>query len=105
MSWHRAFEEIPEGFTLMVANELFDAIPIHQFIKTPQGFRERVVGLDGTGKLVFGIGAGSFDPSLLPVSEDSVPDGEVFELSPARSAVMQAVASKTGARWRHSAEH
>jgi SAM-dependent MidA family methyltransferase len=27
ISWHQAFEEIPAGFTLMVANELFDAIP------------------------------------------------------------------------------
>jgi hypothetical protein len=38
ISWHQAFEEIPEGFTLMIANELFDAIPIHQFVKTPKGF-------------------------------------------------------------------
>ncbi|WP_040450405.1 class I SAM-dependent methyltransferase [Hoeflea phototrophica] len=92
--WHQAFEEIPAGFTLMVANELFDAIPIHQFVKTPNGFRERVVGLDENGRLAFGIGTGSFDPSLLPVDEAAVPEGEIFELAPARSAVMQAVASK-----------
>jgi SAM-dependent MidA family methyltransferase len=94
ISWHQAFEEIPEGFTLMIANELFDAIPIHQFVKTAKGFRERVVGLDEQGRLAFGIGAGSFDPSLLPVDEAKVPEGEIFELAPARSAVMQAVASK-----------
>ena len=94
ISWHAAFEEVPPGFTLMVANELFDAVPIHQFIKTPQGFRERVVGLDDKGALTFGLGPGGFDPSLLPVDETSVPDGEIFELSPARSAVMQAVAAK-----------
>ncbi|MBU2486343.1 MAG: SAM-dependent methyltransferase, partial [Alphaproteobacteria bacterium] len=35
ISWHETFEEIPAGFTLMVANELFDAIPIRQFVKTP----------------------------------------------------------------------
>jgi SAM-dependent MidA family methyltransferase len=80
ISWHQAFEEIPEGFTLMIANELFDAIPIHQFVKTAKGFRERVVGLDEQGRLAFGIGAGSFDPSLLPVDEAKVPEGEIFEL-------------------------
>tara|TARA_R110002020_G_scaffold16307_17_gene57686 strand:- start:6615 stop:7742 length:1128 start_codon:yes stop_codon:yes gene_type:complete len=94
LSWHSAFEEIPEGFTLMVANELFDAIPIHQFVKTRDGFRERVVGLDSAGSLSFGLGPGDFDPSLLPVEEGRVPEGEIFELSPARTAVMQAVAEK-----------
>ncbi|MBC7281363.1 MAG: class I SAM-dependent methyltransferase [Hoeflea sp.] len=94
ISWHTAFEEVPEGFTLMVANELFDAVPIRQFVKTAQGFRERVVGLDSAGSLVFGLGPGDFDPSLLPVDEARVPEGEIFELSPARSAVMQTVAAK-----------
>lgn len=94
ISWHRSFEEIAEGFTLIVANELFDAIPIHQFVKTPQGFRERIVGLDREGGLAFGIGAGTFDRSLLPVDEARIPDGEIFELAPGRSAVMQTVAAK-----------
>jgi len=94
INWHDAFEEIPSGFTLMVANELFDAIPIRQFVKTPQGFMERLVGLDETGALAFGLGPGAFDASLLPIEESRVPDGQVFEISPARTAVMQAVATK-----------
>lgn len=94
ISWHGAFEEIPAGFTLMIANELFDAIPVRQFAKTPEGFRERMVGLDDTGALTFGLGQTGLDPALLPVEEAGVPDGEIFEISPARSAVMQAVAAK-----------
>lgn len=94
INWHDAFEEIPAGFTLMVANELFDAIPIRQFVKTPQGFCERVVGLDDTGNLAFGLAPGGLDTTLLPIEAERVPDGEIFEVSPARSAVMQAVAAK-----------
>lgn len=94
ISWHTGFEEIPAGFTLMVANELFDAIPIRQYVKTAQGFRERVVGLDGAGTLVFGVGQGGLDPTLPPIDAARVPEGEIFEISPARSAVMQSVARK-----------
>lgn len=94
ISWHDAFEEIPDGFTLMVANELFDAIPIQQFVKTPQGFFERMVGLDESGALAFGLGPGTLDASVLPVATDQVPDGQIFEISPARTAVIQSVASK-----------
>jgi SAM-dependent MidA family methyltransferase len=94
ISWHDAFEEIPAGFTLMVANELFDAIPIRQFVKTRQGFCERMVGLDDTGALAFGLGPAGLDTSLLPIPEEAVREGEVFEISPARAAVMQAVAGK-----------
>lgn len=94
ISWHKSFEEIPQGYTLMVANELFDAIPIRQFVNTQQGFRERVVTLDESGALAFGLGPAGFDASLLPATEAPIPEGEIFELSPARSAVMQTVASK-----------
>lgn len=94
ITWHTAFEAIPPGFTLMVANELFDAIPIRQFVKTADGFRERVVGLDAQGALVFGAGTGGLDPALLPGGQTRVPEGEIFEISPARSAVMQAVSEK-----------
>ncbi|MDF1609681.1 class I SAM-dependent methyltransferase [Hoeflea sp. YIM 152468] len=94
IAWHQTFEETPAGVTLMVANELFDAIPVRQFVKTRDGFRERMVGLDDTGALTFGLGQTGLDPSLLPLDEARVPEGEIFEVSPARTALMQAVAAK-----------
>src|SRR5690606_65898 len=43
VTWHDSFEDVPDGFVLLAANELFDAIPIRQFVKTPTGFRERMI--------------------------------------------------------------
>jgi len=54
ISWHDHLEEIPEGPTLIVANEFFDALPVRQFIATERGWCERLVGLDGQA-LAFGL--------------------------------------------------
>ena len=94
ISWFGDFEEVPEGFTLLVANELFDAIPIRQFIKTPTGFRERFVTLDANDELSFSVGVASIDPSLLPTPHGNEPEGTVFELAPARQAVMQTLSER-----------
>jgi SAM-dependent MidA family methyltransferase len=94
ISWHDSFEDVPEGFTLVAANELFDAIPIRQFVKTPTGFRERLVGLGAEDELIFAAGIATLDPDWLPVPAASVPDGTIFEISPARQAVMQALCER-----------
>ena len=49
----RASPRFPKGPLLLVANEFFDALPVHEFELHPQGWRERVVASDGE-KLVFG---------------------------------------------------
>jgi SAM-dependent MidA family methyltransferase len=94
LSWHDSFENVPEGFTLIAANELFDAIPIRQFVKTAAGLRERVVGLDATGELAFAAGIATLDPQLLPSPAASIPEGTVFEIAPAREAVMQTICER-----------
>lgn len=94
ITWHSAFEDVPPGFTLIAANELFDAIPIRQFVKTPTGFRERLVGLDADDNLAFGIGVATIDPTLLPTGTGAEPDGTVFEVAPARQAVMNALCTR-----------
>ncbi len=94
ISWHDSFEEVPEGFCLIAANELFDAIPIRQFVKTPTGFRERLVGLDANDELTFAAGVASLDPTLLPAPSGSIPDGTIFEIAPARHAVMQTLCER-----------
>lgn len=92
--WHESFDEVPEGFTLLAANELFDAIPIRQFIRTQTGFRERMVGLDADGELTFAAGVAGIDPDLLPDSGKSQPNGAIFEIAPAREAVMAAICER-----------
>lgn len=88
VSWHDDFGSVPEGFTLLVANEFFDAIPVRQFVKTQAGFRERMVTVDDAGELRFTIGPTGIDADLLPGKGKGAPEGAVFEAAPARTAVM-----------------
>ena len=47
VAWHDRFADVPDGPTILVANEFFDALPIHQFERTADGWRERLVALEG----------------------------------------------------------
>lgn len=94
ISWHDTFEDVPDGFTLLVANELFDAIPIRQFVKTENGFRERMVTVDADDQLCFTVGVAGIDPELLPENHKTQPIGTIFELAPARANVMTSIAAR-----------
>ncbi len=94
ITWHESFDEVPAGFVLVAANELFDAIPIRQFVKTPTGFRERMVGLDADDKLTFAVGVSGIDPALLPTAGNLPPDGTIFEIAPARQAVLETMCGR-----------
>ena len=53
ISWHDSIDDVPEGPAVILANEYFDVLPIHQVVKRETGWHERVVNLDDDGKLVF----------------------------------------------------
>jgi SAM-dependent MidA family methyltransferase len=77
-SWARDLAEIPvDAPTIILANELLDCLPIHQAVFTPEGWRERRVGLDARGSLAFTLGD---DPAK---RLGSGAEGEVREWSPA----------------------
>ncbi|KAL6076848.1 Protein arginine methyltransferase NDUFAF7 [Balamuthia mandrillaris] len=44
--WHRHLSDIPQGPTILLAHEFFDALPVHQFQFTEKGWRERMVDLN-----------------------------------------------------------
>lgn len=94
VSWHTDFSALPPGFTLLAANELFDAIPIRQFIRTATGFRERMVGLDINEELTFAAGVAGIDPAFLPDMPQKLPLGTIFEIAPARQAVMSTICDR-----------
>jgi NADH dehydrogenase [ubiquinone] 1 alpha subcomplex assembly factor 7 len=81
VSWHRSFEEVPEGPLIILANEFIDALPVHQAVMCADGWHERVVKLDEAGNLRFGIDRDPiplFD-EFLPIDLRSAKIGEIFE--------------------------
>ncbi len=92
-TWHESFDSVPEGPTLVIANELFDALPIRQFERVRRGWCERLVDLDPAGsrfRLV--LASPSSDP--VPASLREAPLGSVCEVSPAALALAGAVAER-----------
>lgn len=87
--WHDDLRSVPDDSPLfLVANEFLDALPIHQFMRTGDVWRERLVGLVD-GQLGFG---------LSPAPETALkilgPEGAVLETSPAGHAVTVEIAGR-----------
>lgn len=101
--WHASFDTIPRGPILLVANELFDALPIRQLVRTESGWMERCVGLDAEGGFAFVAGALTEQhvPRGLPLplgegtaSSTGQGRGSILEVSPAREALAARVARR-----------
>ncbi|XP_060773986.1 protein arginine methyltransferase NDUFAF7, mitochondrial [Neoarius graeffei] len=46
VSWYHRIDDIPRGFSIFLAHEFFDALPIHKFQRTEKGWREVMVDVD-----------------------------------------------------------
>ena len=84
IAWHNSIDDVPEGPAVILANEYFDVLPIHQVVKREGGWHERVVDLDANGRLVFDAGAAPIPrfEVLLPPLVRAAPIGAVFEWRP-----------------------
>ncbi len=90
-TWHERLEDVPDGQSLIIANEFFDALPVSQLQKQSGHWHERVVGLNCENKLVFGLASDAVAPALVPSWAAGAADGEIVEFSPARDAVAREV--------------
>lgn len=89
LAWHADLADVPPGPALIVANEFFDALPLRQFVRTPSGWCERLVGLGADGALAFGL---SPEPERGLAS--AAAEGSVLEVAEASAAVMRFAASR-----------
>ncbi len=84
VDWHDSVDDIPEGPAIILANEYFDVLPIHQMVKLDTGWHERVIEIGQDGELEFGTATEAtphFD-ILLPPLVRAAPVGAVFEWRP-----------------------
>ncbi len=77
---------------LLVANEFFDALPIRQLLRTPGGWRERMIGLEGDD-LVFVAGDKPMDAAV-PEQWRGAAEGTLIETCPAAASVMAEIAER-----------
>jgi NADH dehydrogenase [ubiquinone] 1 alpha subcomplex assembly factor 7 len=95
--WHHDVSTLPgDGPLLMVANEFLDALPVRQLVRTPAGWRERMIGLED-GWLAFVAGDRPMDAALSPDRPD-VGEGAILETSPGAAAVVRAAAERVASQ-------
>jgi SAM-dependent MidA family methyltransferase len=87
--WYRTLNEVPEGQAIIIANEFFDALPIHQAVKGPDGWHKRMVTIGEDGAFAYTT---SKEPSpmferLLPAHLHDAHDEAIFEWRDDRAAM------------------
>ncbi len=73
--------KIPNGFSMLYANEFFDALPIHQFIKINNNWHERLIDIDSNNDLQF-----IYDKQPSPyqtILPEYLKNNQIIEFSPA----------------------
>lgn len=93
--WVDAMAQVPDGPVWLVANEFFDALPLRQFQRDGQAWRERCVGLQD-GALAFGLSPTGPQPALDHRLEDTQ-DGDIVELCAPASAIISEIGARIGA--------
>ena len=89
VTWHDEVSAVTDGPIILVANEFLDALPIHQFEKTADGWMERYVAVNEAGEFGVVLKPGAVEA---PVANT----GAVFETSPATTSFISRIAARIG---------
>jgi len=94
-TWHETAASLPDVPTLLIANEFFDALPIHQFVFTPNGWRERLVtSVDGVFAVIVSPQATPRERLIDGVVSANAQVGNIAEVCPAALSIMEAMSAK-----------
>ena len=91
-TWHDSAESLPDLPLFFVANEFLDALPIHQFIRDKDQWRERLIGVDDDA-LTFGLGPAQPQPALAHRLEDTE-EGMMVEVCEPLAPMIDAIGGR-----------
>ncbi|MDA0261174.1 MAG: SAM-dependent methyltransferase [Proteobacteria bacterium] len=94
--WHIEFAAVPSGPLVLIANELLDALPIHQYQRMTTGWHERLVDIapePETFRVVLAPQPVE-TPETVPQVFAGTPIGAVVECCPAAEALVTQVAER-----------
>ena len=98
-TWHDSLDGVPDGPTILIANEFFDALPVRQFIRGADGWSERTVEVDdaqnGEGPgFQLGLSLPMAVAPLVPAELAEAPLGGVFEACPPATDMVHAIGQR-----------
>lgn len=98
ISWQSQFgQDLCDRALFLLANEFFDALPIRQYVKTKRGWCERMIVTEN-GELAFALAPVALPIAAVPAEKQTAPLGAVYEISPARLALCEEIASTIAAK-------
>ncbi len=92
VGWITTVQDLAEQPVFFVANEFFDALPIRQFQREGEHWRERQIGLS-EGALQFGLGPAQPQPALKHRIDDTK-DGDVVEDCPSAAPILDEIGGR-----------
>ncbi|XP_044732538.1 protein arginine methyltransferase NDUFAF7 homolog, mitochondrial [Chrysoperla carnea] len=93
--WYDSIEDVPKNFSILVAHEFFDVLPIHKIKKTANGWREILIDYsekDKQFKYVLSPTATAISSSKL--IDELHEDRNEFEISPKALTIIEHIASR-----------
>jgi len=91
INWIRDIDDLPEQPSIVIANELLDALPFRQWCKHGEDWLERAVGIVDD-KLSFVLRPNRLELRDLPTDHATKPEGTIFETAPTREAFVARIA-------------
>jgi len=95
--WHPNIGQLPDGPLFVIANEFFDALPVHHYVRTSKGWHERVIGIQDDA-LQFGLSPHRVPEPAIPENFRDAPEGTIAETSPDSLILMRQLAARIAAQ-------
>lgn len=94
--WYKTIDDIPDGFTVFIANEFLDALPVHQFQKTGDMWNEIYINLTKDDNLCFmkSKGENLNTKGLIPPAIRNDKKRSTWECSPESGTVINQIVDR-----------
>lgn len=89
VAWAPSLSEVPEGPAVFIGNEFLDALPVRQYVRNHNRWRERVVWVDRSGAIAFAPGRQP-EPFIHAQGEE----GDIIETCPAAHRLVYELAGR-----------
>ncbi|XP_065919348.1 protein arginine methyltransferase NDUFAF7, mitochondrial-like isoform X2 [Dysidea avara] len=94
VSWYRELNEVPTGLSYYIAHEFFDALPVHQFQRSGDEWREKLVGIDQNEALTFTLAPGPTPATVAYHEILDISSSNEVEISPNSLVMMGDIATR-----------